>query len=177
MSYLWIRVNLAVSITLVMLTAALGKSLSKERTVANSTEKLPFDSNVIFTVPLVESVMGQHRQRFRRSDSSSKYIDVTLPTPSEDIVLRLASTKSLLVPGATFEIRSNNITTATPVRNDCYFQGKVLNTNESFAALSICNGLIGVFEYEGSQYSIEPFDVDSKPGEDNYHKLHSIKNE
>jgi len=29
MSYLWIRVNLAVSITLVMLTAALGKSLSK----------------------------------------------------------------------------------------------------------------------------------------------------
>jgi len=32
-----------------------------------------------------------------------------------------------------------------------------------------------VFEYEGSQYSIEPFDVDSKPGEDNYHKLHSIK--
>lgn len=99
--------------------------------------------DTIFTVPLITSDDRRNQHRVRRSENESKYMQITLPTTSEDIVLRLLSSPSLLVPGATFEVRRDNLSTATPVRDDCYFQGKVVNKTKSFAAISICRGLVG----------------------------------
>ena len=103
-----------------------------------------FVVDIIFTVPFITHDNSRDVQRVRRSEHNDKYIHITLPTPSQDIILRLLSSESLLVPGATFEVQHGNISTATPVRNDCYYQGKVVDKNQSFAALSICDGLVSI---------------------------------
>ncbi|XP_067936820.1 ADAM DEC1-like [Watersipora subatra] len=129
-------------------------------------------SDIVFTVPLVSNGNNDEPKRMRRSEGEETVVDITLPTPSEDIVLRLVRAESLLVPGATFEVRKDNISLATPVREDCYYQGKVAGVEESYAAMSLCNGLIGIYEYKGAQYSVQPVSTDEK--DDNSQWLHSI---
>lgn len=106
--------------------------------------------DIIFTVPLITNEY-QDPQRVRRSErpggGTDKYIHITLPTPSSDIVLRLFTSESLFLDGATFEVRQGNVSTGTPLRRDCYYQGKVLSKNDSYAALSICSGLVSSTYY------------------------------
>lgn len=97
--------------------------------------------DTIFTVPLISHDIDR-QPRVRRSEQSSQYMNIILPTPNKDVVLRMEASDSLLVPGATYELRKGNVSTATPVRNDCFFQGKVVGSNDSFVALSVCNGLV-----------------------------------
>ncbi|XP_048839023.1 A disintegrin and metalloproteinase with thrombospondin motifs 15a [Brienomyrus brachyistius] len=77
----------------------------------------------------------------------------------EDFVLNLFPDSNFLAP--TFSVQT---AAANPDLSRCFYSGDVNSDKDSYAALSLCNGLQGAFGYKGWEYFISPARNDSASG-------------
>ncbi|KAM5264109.1 ADAM DEC1 [Ctenodactylus gundi] len=77
----------------------------------------------------------------------------------EEIILHLQKAKYLLGPDNTeayYSHRGDRITRRPRDIKLCYYEGHILNENDSVASISTCDGLRGYFTHHGQTYLIEP---------------------
>lgn len=99
------------------------------------------DDDVIYTIPQISYGETKHRAS-RETHHCLEKLDVLLPTPKKNIELSLILATKLIAPKAVVEKHIGNITSAAPLTDNCYYQGKVEGSLKSYAALTRNHGLV-----------------------------------
>uniref|UniRef100_A0A6I8SLL5 ADAM metallopeptidase with thrombospondin type 1 motif 7 n=1 Tax=Xenopus tropicalis TaxID=8364 RepID=A0A6I8SLL5_XENTR len=153
--------------------------------VSDVLPSFPVESDIVHPIRVDE------HGSFLTFDLSPRYIKkrgLSLPTPYDvyyeiryqgaDLVFNLSQNVELLAPGFVSEWRSGGIKEARIQRktsSSCHMRGDV-QTQQQFmgiAAISVCNGLNGIFQLEQEDLLIEPLAVTKPlPGEAMPHRIY-----
>lgn len=112
---------------------------------------------VDFCIPVRVDHQEHEKQQHRRAEQmNERQIVFRLSAFKQEFYLHLAQDSSFLAPGSLQpDIDSSASNTSVPADlRECFYAGDVNTDPDSFAALSLCNGLRGGFFYNGMEYFI-----------------------
>ncbi|XP_069481136.1 A disintegrin and metalloproteinase with thrombospondin motifs 17 isoform X2 [Ambystoma mexicanum] len=113
-------------------------------------------------IPLLLGWRGRSRRGHRSPHSgkaSSDPLYVHLEASGRDLYMRLQQSLQFLAPGFVVDEKGplgDVIVEQTTFNQSCYYTGRVLNHNDSFASLSTCGGLTGYIQMGDLQMQIQP---------------------
>ncbi|XP_039619928.1 A disintegrin and metalloproteinase with thrombospondin motifs 15-like [Polypterus senegalus] len=96
---------------------------------------------------------------------------------NQDFYLNLMPDSDFIAPSFSLHnVGTRQRSTSNPSLSRCFYSGDVNADPNSYAAFSLCKGLLGAFGYNGSEYTIKPFENDTVPRKvSNVLSLHTIK--
>lgn len=132
--------------------------------------KLAFCTEVDFCIP----VRLGHQVRAQQIRESQ--VVFRLSAFKQELYLQLKPDSSFLAAGTFSPEGDSSASNATADLRGCFYSGSVNAAPDSFAALSLCNGLRGGFFYDGMEYSISQTRSEAASGYRNsVEKLHVIR--
>lgn len=143
--------------------------------------KLSCCMEVDVCVPVRVHHREQEAQLHRRAEPmTDKRIVIRLSAFKQDFYLHLSQDSSFLAPGSSQPGSDSSASSSDiPELRECFFSGDVNTDADSFAALSLCNGLRGGFLYNGMEYFISQTrseDAAAAPGlRSSFDKPHVIR--
>ncbi|XP_066449287.1 zinc metalloproteinase-disintegrin-like MTP4 [Eleutherodactylus coqui] len=111
-----------------------------------------------YEVVFPRKLHAQHK----RDVQQSEYPDVVqyeFEVDGQPMVLHLEKTEDLISKTYTethYLKDGSRVTTSPEIKDHCFYQGYVKNTNSSQVTLSACNGLSGIIASEESKFLIQP---------------------
>ncbi|XP_051895767.1 A disintegrin and metalloproteinase with thrombospondin motifs 15-like [Pristis pectinata] len=107
----------------------------------------------------------------RSENANGQSVGFKIEAFDQEFFLNLVPDSSFLAPGFTVQSVGASPTVAWGTNvNHCFYSGLVNAEPESYAALSLCNGMRGAFASSGSEYLIQP--VKNESGSDATHVIH-----
>ncbi|XP_071953645.1 A disintegrin and metalloproteinase with thrombospondin motifs 3-like [Antedon mediterranea] len=156
-----VLVLLTVSVQILLICA------STAETDESVTMVRPFVSNsegefVSFELFNEEDEIRKDYNRVRRSDGSGSTNDPNryfgMNFYGVILILNLTRNEHLLGPGFSVETATEDgiVDVRASHEKQCFFVGSIVDDEFSEVAISICDGMNGVFKYQGGEYIIEP---------------------
>nr|XP_020446350.1 zinc metalloproteinase-disintegrin-like brevilysin H2a isoform X2 [Monopterus albus] len=108
----------------------------------------------------LHSVRKRHAENLR-----PETINYALTVGGKDIQMELKRNDKLLSKDYTetyYQEDGTRVTTRPDDIDHCYYQGKIVNDNESSVSISTCDGLRGYFRISAQRYLIEPLSGDDE---------------
>ncbi|XP_013383070.1 A disintegrin and metalloproteinase with thrombospondin motifs 3 isoform X2 [Lingula anatina] len=106
---------------------------------------------------------GGHNTKSKRSIQNED-VNIAFNVRGEIVLLSLFKTDDLIAPSAILESKEDNVTFGGVLQQDCYYQGHVEHSYDSYVALSTCDGLLGIIRTDEEEYLVQPLPSRSKEG-------------
>uniref|UniRef100_A0A8C8S5B7 ADAM metallopeptidase domain 28 n=1 Tax=Pelusios castaneus TaxID=367368 RepID=A0A8C8S5B7_9SAUR len=99
---------------------------------------------------------NQNPNSREKYDDSMQY---EIKVNGEKMILHLEKNKDLFAKDYSethYSHDGQEVTTSPEIKDHCFYDGRILNDNESEASISACSGLKGYFKSNGQRYLIQP---------------------